>query len=155
MPEEPTSATTVTVVGAIAVSVGVYLPWFRIDPLFDPLSPTFPQVYGAFADAGLHGPDLLMLGAVGALLCVRVVGGRQRVLSLLSALVGAAIVLYCLRYVLFAPAVGFVGQVVPAGGWYLTVVAGCALVAAGVLHGVRGRTEESERERGAGTLIRS
>jgi hypothetical protein len=139
MAEEPSPATAVTVVGAIAVSVGAYLPWFRIDPLFDPLSPTFPQVYGPFAEAGLHGPDLLMLGGVGCLLYLRVVGGRRRALFPLSALVGAAIILYCLRYVLFSPAVGFVGQIVPAGGWYLTVVGGCALVAAGVLHGVGGQ----------------
>lgn len=124
MREELSTSTVPAVLGGGATTTGTYLPWFRVDPLYDPISVTFPLVYDTLAEPGVHGVHLVLLGIVATVVSLQVLDIRGRILSLLTPIGGIGIVLYCFHYLLFSAPIGFRGEVVPVSGWYLTVLGG-------------------------------
>lgn len=133
MRDRLSAATLLAVLGGAAISVGTSLPWFRVDPLYDPISVKFPLVYETLAEPGVHGVDLLLLGIVATILCLQFFGIRGRIRFLVTTVAGIGIVLYCFQYLLFSAPIGFHGQVVPASGWYLTVLGGLLFAGVGFL----------------------
>lgn len=117
----------------MAVSAGSYLPWFRVDPRFDPLGTTFPRAYTTLAESGLHGVDLLLIGAVGVVLLSHIISPQHQVTIGITMLTGVGILLRCLYYPIASSWIGFDAMVVPVIGWYLTMLGGVLLSASGLL----------------------
>lgn len=138
MRERRSATTLLTALGGIAIAVGTVLPWFRVDPLFDPVSVRFPAVYGGLVSAGFHEIDVVLLGAVATVGLVTVFAGRH-LAALVTTAVGVGTVLYCAHYLLLSPSIGFRASVVPVSGWYLTVLGGHLFAGAGLAS--RGRTD--------------
>ena len=116
--------------GAIAVSVGTYLPWVRLDPRLPP-DAAIPQIYFPGMDTGLEAFDLALLGVTGAVLLPHGVGSRRWVRPVVTLPVGVGIVLLCTHYLSMSSVVGVSALYIPAPGWYLTLLGGLLFTVAG------------------------
>lgn len=147
MREQFSAGTLLRVLGAGALSVGASLPWFWVDPLYDPISVKYPLVYESLAEPGLHGVDLVMFGIVATVLGLLFFDVNGRILSLVTTAAGIGIVIYCFQYLLFSAPIGFHGRVVPVVGWYLTLLGGLLFAGTWFLKPADLQTREAESPR--------
>ncbi|MDL0120491.1 hypothetical protein PNQ29_12250 [Halobacterium salinarum] len=117
--------------GVIAVSVGAYLPWLKINPTL-PLDAEIPTILVTGMKAGFESFDFALLGLVGLVLLSRV-GSRKRLQTAITLLTGVGIALFCASYLSGSSLAGFDSTFVPALGWYLTVLGGVLLTVVGGL----------------------
>lgn len=132
MVKQPSADSVLTMAGIVAVSIGTYLPWFRVDPRFDPLGTKYPEVYTSLAEPGIHGGDLVLLGVVATILCFQFVWSKTQISALVSVVTGTGILLYNLQYPVSHSVIGLHGMIVPVSGLFLTVLGGACLTAAGL-----------------------
>lgn len=116
--------------GVIAISVGSYLPWVKLDPGLPP-DAAIPMVYVSALNAGFDGFDLALLGVTGVVLLLRRVSSPRWVQSVVTLLVGAGTTLLCAYYLSTSSFVGVTALYVPALGWYLVLTGGLLLSVAG------------------------
>lgn len=115
--------------GAVAVAVGAYLPWLRVNPNLPP-NAEIPTIYYTGMGAGFEGFDFALLGAVGLVLLLR----RASFRTPIRMVVGVGTAVFPVYYLSNSTLIGFSATFVPALGWYLTVLSGILLSAAGGLH---------------------
>ena len=102
-----------------------------------------PSIYIHGMDAGIEGLDFALLGLVIAVLALRRINSRDPLQPIFSLLAGVVVVLFCAHYLSDYSFTGFDGTFVPDIGWYLTVLGGVLLSAAGGLTLVRGLRSHS------------
>lgn len=116
--------------GVIAVSVGAFLPWLKINPNLPP-DAEIPSIYYPGMNAGFEAFDFALLGLVGLVLALRAVSSRKRLQTIFTLLTGVGIVAFCALDLSGSSLTGFAATFVPALGWYLTVLGGVLLTVAG------------------------
>lgn len=124
-----------TTLGAGIVTLGAVLPWFGIDPRYDPLYPpseTFPTLHPMALEGGIQGPEVgLVLGA--AIVVVTAVGWPNRPTgAILTALIGVGTLSLPLLALMTSPLVGFGEALYPITGWFLTLGGGLLMTAGGL-----------------------
>lgn len=118
--------------GAIAIWVGSYLPWAKVDPTLPP-DAAIPMVGIPASSAGFEAVDLALLGVTGGVLLLHRAGSRAWLRSALTVLVGVGTALLCAYYLSTSSFIGFSALYVPAFGWYLVVAGGFLFTVAGGL----------------------
>lgn len=117
-------------VGAALLVVGTYLPWLR--PNRGPsIAGATPMLYNPLQDAGFQAVDLPLVAVAVLAVGVSLVDVRRTIRAGVSLLAGVGIVLACLGVVLAGSSIGFDAALVPAPGWYLSVLSGLLLAVAG------------------------
>ncbi len=117
--------------GVIAISIGVFLPWLKINPNLPPDAKVLSVQN--YMNAGFSTFDCALLGLVGLVLGFRVVSSHERLETALTLLTGIGTVVFCAHYLSGSSLTGFTTMFVPALGWYLTILGGALLTAAGGL----------------------
>lgn len=121
-----------TLAGSLVMLVGAYVPSIRPTP--DPGSGRLlPDVLLPGLHRGVGILDLPFLSLALVLLTAHVRGTRTRDRAALTALTGLVAITVAVFGVLGNPMVGFDGAFVPAAGWYLTLLGGGLLLAAGAV----------------------
>lgn len=120
--------------GAIAITVGAYLPWLKRDPNVH-LAVVYPEIIPAAIDisSGFDGYGFVFLSMLGVVLLLRAVSSRTWLPPVVTLLSGGGIVAGCVYYLFSSNLTGVDSTFVLAVGWYLTVFGGILLFVAGGL----------------------
>lgn len=118
--------------GTIAVAVGTYLPWLKMNPNLPPEA-EIPTVYYTGMRAGFEGFDFALLGAIGLVVLFRAVGFRTPIRTAVTLVAGVGTAVFPVYYLSHSTLIGFSATFVPALGWYLTVLGGVLFSVAGGL----------------------
>ncbi|UPV98930.1 hypothetical protein M0R88_10345 [Halorussus gelatinilyticus] len=108
--------------GAVAVAVGAYLPWLRINPNLPP-DAEVPTINYTGMGAGFEGFDFVLLGAVGLVLLLH----SSSFWTPIRIVTGVGVAVFPVYYLSYSTLFRFSATFVPALGWYLTVLGGTLL----------------------------
>mgnify|MGYP000628052603 CR=1 FL=1 len=124
--------TVLQVVASVALVVGSYLPWLRVNPTYRYVNAV--HIFGM--DAGFQTLDYPLLGVSGLVL-LTVLATRQRSLRAAASLCAGGVTVFLCAMYLREDTVGFGVMFVPDMGWYVSLLCGLFFLVAGGAYVIR------------------